>query len=220
MKKHPPQTRSQDSVARILRAATELFAEHGYYGVTTRQIAAAAGLNIATVHHHVGTKRALYERVYRTLSQQDEQFIETVEALFAESAITDVASLERMVGRLVDRFVDYAGEEPVRARLYLRHWLASDPQFIAFEADRFLAMYKKVRDLLAKARRAGLTRPRVDLGLVLRSIDWMVYSYFVAGAFDWKTWRADPRDPKNLRAFKKALRVYLSCMLGLRQDAR
>ncbi|WP_425558522.1 TetR family transcriptional regulator [Kitasatospora albolonga] len=34
---------------RIIAAATTLFAEHGYDGTATRTIAAAAGLNIATV---------------------------------------------------------------------------------------------------------------------------------------------------------------------------
>src|SRR5690606_41867061 len=37
-----------ESVSQILDAATPLFAEHGFNGVTTRQVAAAAGLNIST----------------------------------------------------------------------------------------------------------------------------------------------------------------------------
>jgi hypothetical protein len=41
---------------RILRAATLLFAEHGYHGVSTREIANAVGLNIATVSRHTGSK--------------------------------------------------------------------------------------------------------------------------------------------------------------------
>jgi AcrR family transcriptional regulator len=38
-----------DSQEHILRAATLLFAEHGYHGVSTREIAGAVDLNVATV---------------------------------------------------------------------------------------------------------------------------------------------------------------------------
>ncbi|NUR62250.1 MAG: helix-turn-helix transcriptional regulator [Catenulispora sp.] len=40
-----------ESRDRIVTAATTLFAEHGYDGTSTRQIAAEAGLNMATVNY-------------------------------------------------------------------------------------------------------------------------------------------------------------------------
>jgi AcrR family transcriptional regulator len=43
----------------ILRTARELFAEHGYERTTIRAIAAGAGVDPASVHHHYGTKREL-----------------------------------------------------------------------------------------------------------------------------------------------------------------
>ncbi len=50
---------------RILRAATELFAERGYEATSTRSIAESVGLNIATVAYHVGGKPDLYREVVR-----------------------------------------------------------------------------------------------------------------------------------------------------------
>ena len=44
---------------RILAAATELIAAHGVEGMTMRQLAAACGLNIATLYHYVGSKSEL-----------------------------------------------------------------------------------------------------------------------------------------------------------------
>jgi TetR/AcrR family transcriptional regulator len=48
---------------RILRAARELFAEHGFDGTSTRAISEAAGVNLAMIHYYYSTKEHLYERV-------------------------------------------------------------------------------------------------------------------------------------------------------------
>ena len=46
--------------AEILRNAAIVFAEQGYTGASTRQIAAAAGVNIGTLAYHFGDKEGLY----------------------------------------------------------------------------------------------------------------------------------------------------------------
>lgn len=47
----------------ILRAAEECFATSGFAGATTRQVAARAGVNVATLHYHFGNKERLYRAV-------------------------------------------------------------------------------------------------------------------------------------------------------------
>src|ERR1700690_629586 len=47
----------------ILRAAEECFAASGFVGATTRQVAALAGVNVATLHYHFGSKDGLYRAV-------------------------------------------------------------------------------------------------------------------------------------------------------------
>ena len=49
---------------RILDAAEELFAIHGYDGVTLRQIADKAGVDVALVSYHYGKKRDLFEATF------------------------------------------------------------------------------------------------------------------------------------------------------------
>jgi len=48
---------------RILAAARELFAEGGFDGTTTRQVAERAGVNQAMIHYYFRSKERLYERV-------------------------------------------------------------------------------------------------------------------------------------------------------------
>ncbi len=49
---------------RILDAAEALFAEHGYDGVTLRQIASEAGVDVALANYHFGKKLELFQAVF------------------------------------------------------------------------------------------------------------------------------------------------------------
>lgn len=48
---------------RILDAAETLFMEQGFEGTSLRAITAAAGVNLAAVHYHFGSKEVLFEAV-------------------------------------------------------------------------------------------------------------------------------------------------------------
>lgn len=51
---------SQDTRARMIEAAIEVFGSVGYDGATTRQLAERAGVNQAAIPYHFGGKRELY----------------------------------------------------------------------------------------------------------------------------------------------------------------
>ena len=50
---------------RILDAAEELFMQHGFEGTSMRHLTARAGVNLAAVNYHFGSKHALIEAVFR-----------------------------------------------------------------------------------------------------------------------------------------------------------
>ncbi|HUO91217.1 MAG TPA: TetR/AcrR family transcriptional regulator [Rhizomicrobium sp.] len=59
--------RSQRSLAtseRILDAAEELFAKHGIYGVTMREIAELANVDTALLHYYFDSKRGVFDAVF------------------------------------------------------------------------------------------------------------------------------------------------------------
>ncbi|WP_074546676.1 TetR/AcrR family transcriptional regulator [Dyella sp. AtDHG13] len=61
----PVSTASMPTKERILGAAEELFARHGFEGASLRQLTAAAGVNLAAVNYHFGSKDRLIEEVFR-----------------------------------------------------------------------------------------------------------------------------------------------------------
>jgi AcrR family transcriptional regulator len=50
---------SEDTKAALLRAAKQLIVERGYAGATVRELAAAAGTNVAAVNYHFGSRQEL-----------------------------------------------------------------------------------------------------------------------------------------------------------------
>ena len=66
MSKKSPSPKSE----RILDVAEELFALHGYDGVTLRQIATGAGVDVALASYHFGKKMDLFNAVFERRAGQ------------------------------------------------------------------------------------------------------------------------------------------------------
>ena len=49
---------------RLMDASEQLFAEHGWNAVSIRTIVAAAGVNLAALHYHFGSKEQLLAEIF------------------------------------------------------------------------------------------------------------------------------------------------------------
>ena len=59
-----PAEQAGDTREAILDAAEALFSQHGFYGVTMRQVARAAGVDAALLHYYFDTKRGLFDAAF------------------------------------------------------------------------------------------------------------------------------------------------------------
>lgn len=206
----PVRSRSEEQAECILAAVTPLFAERGFDGVTTRELAAAAGLNIATVHHHLGTKGEVYRRVVARLQEQELALARSFAEETDERALPDAAAFRDLLFELMDRLLEQMAQDPTRARLYVRRWLTPD-DVARPESERNAAAFQQVlTQIFERAVRAGVPIPEVDVPMLLRSFDWLVLGYFVTGLEGGQTF-----DERAVGRFREFLRKYLCRMLGL-----
>ncbi|MGH8530811.1 MAG: CerR family C-terminal domain-containing protein [Nevskiales bacterium] len=70
MKAVPPLSSSETTRAALLRAAAEVFAEQGYQLARVRDIALRAGVNLAAMNYHFGSKEKLYLAVLQSLAAE------------------------------------------------------------------------------------------------------------------------------------------------------
>ena len=84
---------------RILGAAEELFAQHGFAGTSLRQVTSRADVNIAAVNYHFGSKENLVNEVFRR--RMDEMSRRRLDALKAAQE-TQPGELEPVLAAFVE----------------------------------------------------------------------------------------------------------------------
>ncbi|WP_343225048.1 TetR family transcriptional regulator [Luteimonas sp. MC1828] len=84
---------------RILGAAEELFALHGFGGTSLRQVTSRADVNIAAVNYHFGSKENLINEVFRR--RMDEMSRRRLE-LLAEARETSPGALEPLLAAFIE----------------------------------------------------------------------------------------------------------------------
>jgi TetR/AcrR family transcriptional regulator, regulator of cefoperazone and chloramphenicol sensitivity len=76
MRRRGERKETQEKRRRLLEAAGEVFAEHGFKGATMQEISHRANANIASVNYHFRDKETLYQEVFRyALSQSGDSYI-------------------------------------------------------------------------------------------------------------------------------------------------
>lgn len=138
---------------RILICAMELFADRGFDGVTTRDIAAKADVSVGLINHHFGSKEGLRQAV-------DAYFLEQFERFYVSSSgerVEDQSSHEFV--RSVDRWItDVAAEWPVFCR-YFRRALLEETEWGGALFERY---YGIVRASIDRMDARGVIRADVD----------------------------------------------------------
>jgi AcrR family transcriptional regulator len=210
---NPPAAASpvpDDSRERILAAATALFAEHGYDGATTRLVAAAAGLNVATVAYHVGSKADLYREVMRRAQAAEARAVEAALDAFRTAAAEDPAEAVR---GLVGAYLDFCVADPHIPALWMRRWLADAAEVAGPEAEYAKPLIDAV--CAAVARELPESAENADVEMTVMTILWSTHGFCRSGILDGQGVRRGPEDAGAVARFRKHLEQLALRELGL-----
>ncbi len=168
---------AEDRRKQLLETAMRLFAEQGFDGTSTREIADAAGINEAMIFRHFPTKEDLYWAVveHRIATAGRDRKIRAV----LDSGKDDREILAGIAVSLLDRGRD--DEAFTRLLFYsaLRNRDLSDKFFRSYVADSFETVASYIRQRIAegKFRRVNpLVAARGFMGMV-------IYHYLVQELF-------------------------------------
>jgi AcrR family transcriptional regulator len=111
------QDATQDKQERILDAAEEYFSEHGFDGVSIRDVATAAGVDTALLHYYFDTKKGLFDAVFRRRAEiLNRMRIESINAYVA--AMGDKVTVEGAVEAFTGPLFDLAAQGDPRWKHY------------------------------------------------------------------------------------------------------
>lgn len=144
-----------DTRERILDAAERLFMESGYEGTSMRMITGEAGVNLAAVNYHFGSKEALLREVFRRrLNWLNAERLRALDALEAEAQgapLKPSAILEAFFGTLLKMGLD----ESLGGMTFLRllgRTLTEPADFIrAFFAGEYAEVIERYKKALFRA---------------------------------------------------------------------
>jgi AcrR family transcriptional regulator len=137
---------------RILDAAERLFAQAGFDGTSMRQITQAAGVNVAAVNYHFGTKEDLYAQVFIRrivpINARRTQMLDAAEAR-AEADGRGV-SLHEIFASFVAPVFEMAGKAPSFLPLLARNVGAPPPFMAAVIETQFRALVTRYSGVLRR----------------------------------------------------------------------
>ncbi len=154
-----PQTPTRDL---ILDVAEKRFAEHGFAGVSVRQIAADAGLkNQASLYHHFKNKRALYEAV---IQRGMKPVIEVI-----------ARSKSQPAGPVIDQLIDHLSEKPLLPRLIWRAGLDESDELRGIVAQAIRPLFDIGFDAISRSK---LDWEDEDLPHLVFGLFQLIFGYF------------------------------------------
>ena len=157
---------SEQRRAAIIKAVRRVFAEKGFDGTTTRELAVAAGVSEALLFKHFPNKEALYSAMQISCcTEEASAVVERLKAL-DPCASTLVFLIHFIVSRIVEGHMGNGDEESLQTRLILRS-LTEDGEFARLflkgrptEANRWIESCLKAA-IAAGDAVAGPVRPSV-----------------------------------------------------------
>jgi AcrR family transcriptional regulator len=144
---------SEERRQAIVDAVKAVFAEKGFHGTTTRELAQAAGVSEALLYKHFPSKESLYSAMLEACANGP-GFLEFRRAMELEPS---TSTLVLLVHFLVSHFVKgcSAAERGVMEKLMARS-LLEDGEFIRIAIKNFADTWvRKIGECLAAAEEAG-----------------------------------------------------------------
>ena len=144
-----------DTVDRILDAAEELFAERGFAETSLRMITSKAGVNLAAVNYHFGSKNALIQSVFARFLTP---FSATLEAEFDELEARPgerAPSVEEILGALTGSAVRMPQRNDRGISIFMRllglAYTQSQGHLREFLEDEYRDIFTRFMGLLKQA---------------------------------------------------------------------
>jgi len=145
-----PQQRSLDTRERLVEAALQVFAAHGFEGATTREIARRADVALAALPYHFTTKEALWK------AAADRIFGQLGEAFRLRLAGLEGVDTPTRLRLLLRDFVRFQAAHPELHRFMIQEGIAKSARLEWLVETHIRPIYAFVQAMVAAAQRSGM----------------------------------------------------------------
>jgi AcrR family transcriptional regulator len=203
---------SQERREAIIDAAIKLFADKGFRGTTTRELAAAVRVSEPVLYQHFQTKRELYAAIIQRKAQASEQRMKEKLGPFFEAA-DDAA----FFAKLAEMIIDWYEEDPAYIRILLFSALEGHELSDLFHECQCNSFLDRVTEYIRRRIEAGAFR-EVNPGAVAGAFAGMVAHYSQCRAITPNVVEAYPKEdviPVFVQIFLNGIRKEAAAAAGL-----
>lgn len=130
----------------LLEAAKKVLRQNGYSGLSTRDVAAAAGVPLSQIHYHFGSKQGMVVALFEYLNAQ---LLDRQNALFADTTLKVSEQWDRACDYLDDDIA--SGYVHVLQELIAASWV--DPAVAEVTRAGLIGWFELITALARKAER-------------------------------------------------------------------
>ncbi|SEA19891.1 DNA-binding transcriptional regulator, AcrR family [Arachidicoccus rhizosphaerae] len=202
-----------DKKSHIINVAIELFSKNGFEGTSMRDLASAAGVNIAMINYYFGSKEKLFEAIVEGRSEKARK---EFEELAQDTSLTAIQKMDRVIVLQVNKVLEKRHFHKV---LQNEVMLNKRPELNTAIGNIFKKNGLILRTILEEGIENGEFNEQVDLGLIVSTIMGTINHVFLSRTicnliFEQDDTGTDPfENPKNKKRvidhLKALIHVYL-----------
>ena len=190
------------SAAKILQAATRLFAQENFSAVSIKQIATASGVNSALISYYLGGKKNLYQEVLYTEADKFLMLQDKIRAQM-ESPLQKLRSY-------VDSIAEMQLKQPYNMHLIYRELLSPQPMFENYVKNRLYKIHQFMAELVNEAIACGEIITDIKPTHVAFTLEGIIMFFFLTQGQIRKIGNFDQRS--EIAYLMEALNSYLSSL--------
>ena len=190
------------SAAKILQAATKLFAQENFSAVSIKQIATASGVNSALISYYFGGKKNLYQEVLYT---EADKFLMVQDKIRAQ-----MESPLQKLRSYVDSIAEMQLKQPYNMHLIYRELLSPQPMFENYVKNRLYKIHQFMAELVNEAIACGEIITDIKPTHVAFTLEGIIMFFFLTQGQIRKIGNFDQRS--EIAYLMEALNSYLSSL--------
>ena len=148
----------------IMEAAEKLFAAKGFEGTSVREIAEAAGINLAMTSYYFGSKEKLMEALF---SYRSEFFKLQLETMIRDPHLTPI----QKVDTLIDQYIDRLMNQQCFHRIMVREQMVNNTGSISGLIRQVkIKNLQLIKQLIHDGQKKGEFKKGIDIPLLMMTL--------------------------------------------------
>jgi AcrR family transcriptional regulator len=153
-----------DKQVQIIDAAEKLFAEKGFAGTSVRDIAEAAGVNLAMISYYFGSKEKLMEAMFLHRGQYVKLQLQSI---LHNHLLTPLQKVEK----LIDEYIERIFQKQCFHKVMIREQMADSTGFIANQIVQLKKTNQELfKQLIQEGQKKGDFKKGIDISFLVMTL--------------------------------------------------